>query len=79
MTDDTLHDNSSPDITIVAWRTSSCSANGGGQCLAAGTNQHVVAIRDTKDDSSASLTISRRDWASFLGNVNAFSTDSVAP
>lgn len=56
----------------VIWRTSTHSANGGGQCVEAGAliGDFVgVAIRDSKNPEAGAIAFTRAYWDAFLQDV----------
>jgi hypothetical protein len=52
-----------------AWRTSSYSGSGGGQCVEAATIPGAVLVRDSKDPDGPRLAIGRRAWEAFAVKV----------
>lgn len=58
-----------PDLK-VAWRTSSYTQGGGGNCVEAGpvlSGGNGVAVRDTKRRHAGTLMTSTAAWRSFAG------------
>jgi hypothetical protein len=51
------------------WRKASASANGGEQCVEAGTSRDGVAVRDTADRQGAVLRISPAAWERFVRSL----------
>lgn len=51
------------------WRKSTYSSNGGGECVEAGSNGAVVAIRDTTDRDGAVLAFTPQAWRKFTRTV----------
>jgi len=52
-----------------SWRKSSYSSGNGGQCVEAGHVPGVVLVRDTKDRSGVTLSVSPDAWASFTTSL----------
>jgi hypothetical protein len=53
----------------LAWHTSSYSADNGGSCVEVAPTRTGVAVRDTKDRSSARDLHSATSWRDFLNAV----------
>ena len=55
------------------WRKSARSAAGGGNCVEVGftADGTVTGVRDTKDRSYGTLSVSADAWTTFLANVKA--------
>jgi hypothetical protein len=57
-------------LRVIAWRKSSYSDGGGGQCIEMADNlPDVIPVRDSKDPHGPALTFSRDAWTSFVGAV----------
>lgn len=54
-----------------AWRTSSYSGSGGGQCAEVATVPGAVLVRDSKDPDGPRLAFSPQAWEAFAGRVKA--------
>jgi hypothetical protein len=52
-----------------AWRTSSYSGSGGGQCTEVAATQSAVLVRDSKDPEGARLAFSAEAWRAFAAKV----------
>jgi len=52
--------------TALEWVKSSYSSDQGGACLEVATSPGTVHIRDSKDTSGPSLTVTPDTWTSFL-------------
>jgi hypothetical protein len=56
----------------VAWRTSTKSANAGGQCVEAGPvkdGSGRVAVRHSLDPAGPVITYTREEWIAFVSGV----------
>nr|WP_239076338.1 DUF397 domain-containing protein [Actinocatenispora rupis] len=53
----------------MLWRTSSRSANGGGNCVEVGAGDERVLVRDSKDRAGGLVAVSPVAWAAFTGAV----------
>ena len=51
------------------WRKSSYSANGGQDCVEAGSWPGVVLVRDTKDRGGETLAFTLSAWAGFTASL----------
>jgi hypothetical protein len=49
-----------------AWRTSSHSGSEGGNCVEVAACPHTVHIRDSKNPTGPTLTLSPATWAAFM-------------
>lgn len=59
----------SQELAGVAWRTSTRSVNGGGQCVEAGPvtdGTGRVAVRHSHHPDGAALVVTGDEWATFL-------------
>jgi uncharacterized protein DUF397 len=54
-----------------AWRTSSYSGSGGGQCVEAGAVRDAILVRDTKDRGGPVLAFGQQAWRAFAARVKA--------
>jgi hypothetical protein len=54
---------------ILNWRKASYSGNGGGNCVEVGTVPGSVAVRDTTDRDSGTLTFTADAWQAFTGSL----------
>ena len=50
----------------LAWRKSSYSSGGDGDCVEIATRPETVHVRDSKDKTGPWLTLSPTAWADFL-------------
>lgn len=50
----------------LAWFKSSYSAGDGGDCIEVAAGPHALHVRDSKDTTRPSLSVSRETWSSFL-------------
>jgi hypothetical protein len=58
------------DMTQVpAWRVSSYSGSGGGQCAQVGTVPGVVLVRDSKDPDGPRLVVCASAWLEFTDRM----------
>ncbi|GGS63514.1 DUF397 domain-containing protein [Streptomyces cinerochromogenes] len=48
------------------WRKSSHSSGGGGECLEVATHPTAIHIRDSKQPTTAHLTLTPEAWSAFL-------------
>jgi hypothetical protein len=48
-----------------AWRTSSYTGNGGGNCVEVGDAAHTILVRDTKDRTGPVLRFTSAAWCRF--------------
>lgn len=58
----------------VAWRTSSKSANGGGQCVEAGPltdGSERVAVRHSRRPDAEVIIYTRAEWEAFISGVKS--------
>lgn len=59
-----------PDLTSGAWRKSSYSDGGGGDCVELAVNIPGWApVRDSKSPDGAALLFSPASWSAFIGGV----------
>jgi hypothetical protein len=57
-------------VSPVAWRKSSYSGGGSGNCVeVAGTPRRVVAVRDSKNPAAGIVTIDDPAWRSLLAAI----------
>ena len=56
---------------VPAWRVSSYSGSGGGQCAQVGAVPGAVLVRDSKDPDGPRLVIDPGAWREFAGRVKA--------
>jgi hypothetical protein len=54
-----------------AWRKSSHSGDNGGNCVEVAATPHTVHVRDSKNPTGPTLTLSPATWASFTGLTRA--------
>ncbi|MFG3423249.1 DUF397 domain-containing protein [Micromonospora sp. NPDC048063] len=58
------------DLTSAAFRKSTRSANGGGNCVEVADNlSGIVAVRDSKDPAGPTLVFPDRAWKEFIDSV----------
>ncbi|MFC4007785.1 DUF397 domain-containing protein [Nonomuraea purpurea] len=58
------------DLAGAAWRKSSLSGNGGGNCVEVATNlPGIIAVRDSKNPNGPALVFTPDEWRAFLGGV----------
>jgi hypothetical protein len=60
------------ELTGVAWRVSSKSANGGGQCVEVGRladGSGRVAVRHSRHPDAEVIVYSRLEWEAFIAGV----------
>ncbi|MFJ7045235.1 DUF397 domain-containing protein [Streptomyces sp. NPDC101112] len=50
----------------LTWRKSSYSSSGDGDCVEIATTPHTIHIRDSKNPTGPTLTLSPAAWAGFL-------------
>ncbi|MFF7259604.1 DUF397 domain-containing protein [Streptomyces sp. NPDC008159] len=50
----------------LAWRKSSYSSGGDGDCVEIATTPHTIHIRDSKNPTGPTLTLSPAAWTGFL-------------
>lgn len=53
-------------MSTLAWRKSSRSPNGTGQCVEVASTGSGIAIRDSKDQAGPVLVCDRATWAGFV-------------
>lgn len=59
-----------PDLTTAAWRKSTYSDGGGGDCLEFAANiPGAVPVRDSKNPAGPVLVFRPAAWASFVAGV----------
>jgi hypothetical protein len=56
-------------VTELAWFKSSYSTNEGGACLEIATAPTAIHIRDSKNHTGPTLTITPTTWTAFLRTV----------
>jgi Domain of unknown function (DUF397) len=62
----------SSDLPRAGWRKSSRSGYGGeGNCVEVAELPGRVAMRDSKDPAGPVLALTRAEWCTFLGSVQA--------
>lgn len=54
------------DLTGLAWRTSSSSANGGGPCVEVADLRDAVAVRDSQNPPAGHFALPSAERAAFL-------------
>ncbi|WP_030328452.1 DUF397 domain-containing protein [Streptomyces sp. NRRL B-1381] len=60
------------DLTVAAWRSSSYSNEEGGDCVQVADGfPGVVPVRDSKNPTGPSLTLTADAWAAFITGVGA--------
>jgi len=62
----------SEELMGVIWRTSTKSANGGGQCVEAGPladGSGRVAVRHSRRPEAEVIVYTRAEWEAFVGGV----------
>ncbi|MFF0718571.1 DUF397 domain-containing protein [Verrucosispora sp. NA02020] len=58
------------DLTGATWRTSTRSGTNGGDCVEVADNlSDVVGIRDSKDPTGPTLTVTPTAWSAFVTAV----------
>lgn len=55
-------------ISDFAWRKSSFSSGGNGNCVEVGFGSSI-GVRDTKDRDGGTLVFAASDWSEFVGAV----------
>jgi hypothetical protein len=66
--------------TILNWRKSSYSGNGGSNCVEVGNEPRRVLVRDTTDRSGPVLLLSPAAWRVFADRVKrSLATDLSRP
>jgi hypothetical protein len=55
----------------VAWRKSSHSGNGGGQCVEVGFLRNLALVRDSKAPSGPVLGLQFEDWTNMINRVRS--------
>ncbi|MFB4313558.1 DUF397 domain-containing protein [Actinomadura sp. 21ATH] len=66
---------SPPAPSVVRWRKSTYSGNGG-NCVEAAALVGAVGIRDSKNPTDPFLTLGRDEWAALLGELKRLSAHS---
>ncbi|SDZ17540.1 protein of unknown function [Micromonospora pattaloongensis] len=62
----------SEDLSAVAWRISTKSADSGGSCVEAGPvgdGSGRVALRHSKNPDGPTIVYTRAEWDAFIGGV----------
>jgi Domain of unknown function (DUF397) len=54
---------------MPAWRTSSYTGNGGGNCVEVADHDERVLVRDTKDRTGAVLRFSPAAWRAYVAQL----------
>ncbi|WP_067477495.1 DUF397 domain-containing protein [Actinomadura hibisca] len=57
------------DLSILAWRKSSYSADNQGDCIELANASSIVAVRDSKDPEGPKLLLDRGDFRRFASTV----------
>ena len=57
------------ELRHIQWRKASYSANGGGNCVEAGTIGQVVAVRDSKNPNGPVLAVAPETWRDFTDRL----------
>jgi hypothetical protein len=57
---------------MEAWRKSSYSSGGEGNCVEVALATETVGIRDTKDRSAGHIAVTPDAWAAFTSKVNQY-------
>ena len=52
----------------TAWRKSSYSGNGGGNCVEV-TDRREVVVRDSQDRQGSRLAVPTAEWRAFVGRI----------
>lgn len=60
-----------PGFSRTAWRRSSYSGNGGGQCVEVADLPRRVAVRDSKNPDGPRLIFTREAWRVFSREVQS--------
>jgi len=50
------------DHVMISWRTSSFSAGNGGNCVEVGPTADAILVRDTKNRTGGTLTLTPAAW-----------------
>lgn len=59
-----------PDLSVAAWRKSSYSNNNGGDCVEVADNlPGVVPVRDSKNPDGPALIFPAGAWATFIASL----------
>jgi hypothetical protein len=59
-----------PDLSRAVWRRSTRSSSTGQNCVEVATNiPGIVAIRDSKNPDGPNISVTRRRWEEFTGDV----------
>lgn len=59
-----------PDLNSAAWRKSTYSDGGGGDCLEFADNTPgIVPVRDSKNPTGPALLLAPSAWAAFIGGI----------
>lgn len=56
-------------MSKAAWRKSSYSGSGGGNCVEVAAAPRTVAVRDTTDREGPALTFTTGSWGKFVRRV----------
>lgn len=63
------------ELPRTAWRKSSYSGNGGGNCVEVAATQTLHLARDSKNPNGPVLAFTQTEWATFLAGVKAGNHD----
>jgi hypothetical protein len=63
----------------TAWRKSTASGGGGGNCVQVAFIDDSVLVRDSKDPSGTVLSFSHSEWAAFLIGTRGNGVHSTNP
>ncbi|MFD7322078.1 DUF397 domain-containing protein [Streptomyces sp. NPDC059875] len=58
-------------VEVAVWTKSSYSSEQGGNCVEVATCPHTVHVRDSKDTTRPSLTLTPAAWSTFLAELGA--------
>ncbi|MFC0861681.1 DUF397 domain-containing protein [Sphaerimonospora cavernae] len=65
-----LNDLTGVDLSKAAWKKSSLSGGGGGNCVEVAANlPGVVAVRHSKNPDGPKLLFTPAEWRAFIGGV----------
>jgi hypothetical protein len=74
-------------LTNAVWRKSSCSGNGGADCVevaivsnagAPKPNNRLFAVRDSKDPDGPKLLFTSGEWTAFVSGIKRGAFDTLS-
>jgi len=57
------------DHVVISWRTSSFSESNGGDCVEVGPTDDAILVRDTKNRTGGTLTLTPAAWRALTSTL----------